>query len=73
MMDSPFIQQGWMPIKYEPSRPCSDVPDALCDYLAENPRLSFFLTPEMHFKDEDGNDLKIERWTTQKKMMDGAH
>ena len=73
MMDSPLIQQGWIPIKYEPSRPSSDVPDVLCDYLAENPRLSFFLTPEMLFKDEDGNDLKIERWTTQKKMMDGAH
>ena len=43
-----------------------------CEYLAENPRLSFFVTPDVHFTDQYGNDLKIERWIAKRKTADGA-
>ena len=50
----------------------NDVPAKLCEYLAENPRLSFFVTPDVHFTDQYGNDLKIERWIAKRKTADGA-
>ena len=50
----------------------NDVPAKLCEYLAENPRLSFFVTPDVHFMDQFGNDLKIERWIAKRKSIDGA-
>ena len=62
LMDNPLIKLGWKPVKHEPTTGSAGVPNKLCEYLAENPRLSFFVTQEMQFSDQFGNDLKIERW-----------
>ena len=52
LMDNPLIKLGWRPCNYEPQSGMSnDVPNKLCEYLAENPRLSFFVTPDMQFND----------------------
>ena len=70
-MDNPLVKLGWKPVKHEPTTG-SDVPNKLCEYLAENPRLSFFVTPELQFTDQFGNDLKIERWIAKRKCVDGT-
>ena len=44
LMDNPLIKLGWKPVKHEPTAGSGEVPSKLSDYLAENPRLSFFLT-----------------------------
>ena len=43
----------------------------LTRYLAENPKLSFFVTDDMHFTDQQGHNLTIERWIAKKKTADG--
>ena len=50
LMDNPLIKLGWKPIKHEPTAG-KDVPNALCEYLAENPRLSFFVTDDTPLTD----------------------
>ena len=69
-MDNPLVKLGWRPIRHEP-QPGSEVPNKLCEYLAENPRLSFFVTEDMHFVDQQGHNLTIERWIAKKKTADG--
>lgn len=71
LMDNPLVKLGWKPVKQEPQEG-SDVPNKLCQYLAENPRLSFFVTPELHFNDQYGNELNIERWLAKRKCLDGT-
>ena len=73
LMDNPLIKLGWKPVRHEPTKGSEGVPNKLCEYLAENPRLSFFVTPEMQFSDQYGNELKIERWIAKQKMADGHH
>ena len=52
LMDNPLVKLGWRPCNYEPQTGmANDVPAKLCEYLAENPRLSFFVTPDVHFTD----------------------
>ena len=70
-MDNPLVKLGWKPIKHEPTGG-KDVPNALCDYLAENPRLSFFVTDDTPLTDQLGNPLKIERWIAKKKTPEGS-
>ena len=71
-MDNPLMKLGWKPLKHEPVKGNGEAPEKLCQHLAENPILSFFLTPDMRFKDKDGNEFKIERWMSKQRMMDGA-
>ena len=71
LMDNPLVKLGWKPIKHEPTGG-KDVPNALCDYLAENPRLSFFVTDDTPLTDQLGNPLKIERWIAKKKTPEGS-
>ena len=70
LLDNPLIKLGWRPIRHEP-QPGSEVPNKLCEYLAENPKLSFFVTDDMHFTDQQGHNLTIERWIAKKKTADG--
>ena len=73
LMDNPLIKLGWKPVKHEPTTGSGQGPNKLAEFLAENPRLSFFLTPEMRFADQYGNELKIERWIAKQKMANGSH
>ena len=51
-MDNPLIKLGWRPVKHEPQTgQNTDVPNKLCEYLAENPRLSFFMTADNQYYD----------------------
>ena len=57
LMDDPLIKIGWNPVQHEPTPGSGGVPDKLCDFLAENRRLSTFLSPERSVTDELGNEL----------------
>ena len=70
LIDNPLIKVGWDPVSLETINSTQFLPEKLSEFLAENRNLSSLLSDEMAFKDELGNDLKIERWVKKAKILD---